>query len=128
MTLKEIKDYFKSEFGWTEGISIGKIDKNLDKAICFYNHGQIPKIATVGGKTNKSYSVKSVNILLRWTSNADEAERKAHEIYNFFDEKEFIHNNKRVFVISQYESPIDLGTDDEGIYEYSILFDFYFKI
>lgn len=126
MTLKWIKDFFKSTFGWTDGISIGKIDMNLDKAVCFYNSRQpTAKINTVGGKKNKSYDFKSITILLRWTTNADEAERKAEEIYNFFDEKTFIHNKKRVFAISRYEHPIDLGTDERGVYEYSFEFDLY---
>lgn len=128
MTLKQIKDYFKTAFGWNHGISIGKIDNNLDNAICFYNSRRpTPKIGTVGGKENRSYNLKSVTILLRWTSNADEAEQKAEEIYNFFDEKQFNINNERVFVISPYNSAIDLGTDDKGIYEYSFEFDFYSK-
>ena len=43
---------------------------------------------------------------------------------DFFDEKTFTLNGKRVFVISRYSAPIPLGTDDRGVYEYS--FDFYF--
>ena len=126
MTLKLIKDFFKSTFGWTDGISIGKIDNNLDKAVCFYNSKHpTAKAGTVGGKKNKSYDFKSITILLRWTTNAAEAEQKAEEIYNFFDEKTFTYDKKRVFVISRYEHPIDLGTDERGIYEYSFEFDFY---
>lgn len=126
MTLRWIKDFFKSTFGWTDGISIGKIDKNLDRAICFYNSKQpTAKINTIGGSKNRSYGFKRIRILLRWTSNAAEAEEKAKEIYDFFDEKTFIHDKKRVFVISRYECPIELGTDERGIYEYFFDFDFY---
>lgn len=126
MTLKQIKDFFKSTFCWTDGISIGKIDKNLEKAVCFYNSRQpTAKVKAVGGKKNKSYDFKSITILLRWTTNADEAEKKAEEIYNFFDEKTFIHDKKRVFMISRFENPIDLGTDERGVYEYSFEFDLY---
>lgn len=126
MTLKQIKDFFKSTIGWTDGISIEKIDKNLEKAVCFYNSRHpTAKIGAVGGKENKSYDFKSITILLRWTTNADEAEKKAEEIYNFFDEKTFIHDKKRVFVISRFENPIDLGTDERGVYEYSFEFDLY---
>ncbi|MBP3328727.1 MAG: hypothetical protein J6L91_07455 [Clostridia bacterium] len=126
MFLSELKDFFKTSFGWTEGISIGKIDNNLKRAICFYNsrHG-VPKTGTIGGKQNRSYELKPVTILLRWDNNADAAERKAKEIYDFFDEKEFHLNGKRVFCISRYEGPIDLGTDDRGIYEFSFEFDIY---
>lgn len=62
---------------------------------------------------------------MRYGTNADIAEVKAKEIYDFFDEKEFILNGKRVFVVSRYNSPIDLGTDEKGIYEYSFELNFY---
>ena len=126
MTLKNLKDYFKTAFGWTDSISIGKIDNNSEKAVCFYNSRLAPaKISSVGGKANKTYELKSVTILLRWGKNADAAEDKSKEIYDFFDERTFYINEKRVFVISRYEEPIDLGTDDKGVYEYSFEFDFY---
>lgn len=128
MTLKQLKDYFKTAYGWADSISIGKIDLNRDKAICFYNsRAGSPKTGTIGGKENSSYTVKPITILLRWTANADAAEQKAKTIYDFFDERHFILNEKRVFVISRYDAPIDLGTDDNGIYEYSFEFDVYEK-
>lgn len=126
MTLKQIKDYFKQTFLWDEVISIGKIDKDREKAICFYNSRiQSSKTGNVGGKKNKSYEMKPITLLLRYGTNADIAEIKAKEIYDFFDEREFILNEKRVFVVSRYNSAIDLGTDENGIYEYSFEFNFY---
>ena len=126
MTLKRLKDYFKTAFGWSDSISISKIDNNSEKAVCFYNSKLVPaKISSVGGKKNKTYELKPVTILLRWGKNADAAEVKAKEVFNFFDERTFNIDGKRVFVISRYEGPIDLGTDDKGVYEYSFEFDFY---
>lgn len=126
MTLKQIKDYFKTTFLWDEAISIGKIDKDREKAICFYNSRiQSPKTGTIGGKKNRSYEMKPVTLLLRYGTNADIAEIKAKEIYDFFDEREIFIRNKRVFVVSRYNSAIDLGTDEKGVYEYSFEFNFY---
>ena len=126
MTLKAIKDYFKTAFPWSDSISIGKIDNNSEKAVCFYNsRNAAPKISSVGGRQNKNYELKPVTILLRWGRNADAAEIKAKEIYDFFDERDFYIDGKRVFIISRYEGPIDLGTDDKGVYEYSFELDFY---
>lgn len=127
MTLKTIKDFFKSAYGWTNSVSIGKIDNDADKAICFY-HSRIgvAKTQTVGGKQNRTYGVLPVTVLLRWTKNADAAEAEAQSLYSFFDEKNFEINQKRVFIISKYDGPIDLGTDDDGVYEYSFEFDVYY--
>ncbi len=126
MTLSDLRDYFKSDFPWKESISIGKIDKNKERAVCFY-HSKVsrPKINTIGGKGNRSYTVLPISALLRFGKNYEAAAEKAEEIYNFFDEKTFDLNNERVFVISPYNAPIDLGTDDQGVYENSLEFDLY---
>lgn len=126
MMLSDIRDYFTKNFGWNESVSIGKIDQNKDIAVCFYDSKQPrAKETAIGGKKNKSYTVKPVAVLLRFGTNAKNAEQKAEEIYNFFDEKTIYINEKRVFIISRYDSAIALGTDEKGIYEYSFYFDFY---
>lgn len=126
MTLSDLRDYFKSDFPWKESISVGKIDKNKERAVCFY-HSKVsrPKINTIGGKGNRSYTVLPISVLLRFGKNYEAAAEKAEEIYNFFDERTFDLNNERVFVILPYNAPIDLGTDDQGVYENSLEFDLY---
>lgn len=125
MTLKQYKDYFKENFRWTESISTGKIDKNKEKAICFYDKNPQEYIGVIGGNKNKTTTIKTITILLRYTKNQNNAEIMAQKIYDFFNEKSFFIENKRVFIQMQYESPISLGTDDSNVYEYSIEFDSY---
>lgn len=118
MRLKQYKDYFKTSFNWNEAISIGKIDNNKEKAICFYNSKRtIPPIRAIDTNT---YTIKPITILLRYTKNQDKAEEMATSIYEFFNEKIFEIDDKRVFMQHQYNEPITLGTDDNGVYEYSI--------
>lgn len=126
MTLKQYKDYFKENFKWTESISIGKIDNDKEKAICFYNSKRsLNYIGIIGGKTNRSTNIKPITILLRYTKNQDEAEKMAQLIYEFFDERTFFIDNMRIFTMMNYSEPINLGTDDKNIYEYSIELNFY---
>ena len=126
LTLKKIKDYFKSEYNWTDSISIGKIDNNQEKAICFYDSKRsLIYSPVIGGKENKSTYIKPITILLRYTKNKDSAEIKAQDIYEFFEERTFYIDSKRIFVMMNTEEPIDLGTDDKNIYEYSIELDLY---
>ena len=126
MTLKQYKDYFKDNFKWTDSISIGKIDNNQEKAICFYNSKRNKNyIGTFGGKVNKSTNIKPITILLRYTKNQDSAEQMAYQIYEFFEERTFFIDNKRIFAIMIFSEPINLGTDDNNVYEYSIEIDFY---
>lgn len=121
MTIKEYKDYFKTSFKWNEVISIGKIDNNKEKAICFYNSKRtLPPIKAIDKNT---YKYKPVTILLRYTKNQNEAEIMANSIYEFFDEKDFTIGEKQVRSKHLYSEPVNLGTDDKGVYEYSFEID-----
>ena len=121
MTLMELLLFFREETGWTESGTTGKIDNNKEKAVCFYNsHLRQRKRGTIGGKANRGYEQRPISILLRWTTSAAQAEQKAQEIYDFFDELEFTHQGKRVFCILIYDRPVDLGTGEGGVFEYSI--------
>lgn len=122
MTLKQYKDYFKTSFNWNEAISIGKIDNNKEKAICFYNSNRtLQPIKTIDKNT---YKIKPITILIRYTKNQDTAEVMANSIYDFFDEKYFYIEDKRVISQHVYSEPINLGTDDENVYEYSLEINF----
>lgn len=125
MTLKQYKDYFKENFKWTESISTGKINKNREKAICFYDKRTQNYVGVIGGNKNKSTTIKPITILLRYTKNQNDAEIMAQKIYDFFNERSFFIEEKRVFIQMLYEGPISLGTDDNNVYEYSIEFDSY---
>jgi hypothetical protein len=129
MRLKQYKDYFKTSFNWNEAISIGKIDNNKEKAICFYNSKRVLAYdARIGGNKNRSTKIKPISILLKYTKNQDSAETKAQEIYDFFNERSFYIENKRVFVKMLNDDPISLGTDENNVYEYSIELDFYEEV
>ena len=126
MTLKQYKNYFKENFKWAESISIGKIDDNQEKAICFYNSNRnLAYVGTIGGIKNKSTNIKPITILLRYTKNQNNAEIMAQQIYDFFNERSFFIENKRIFTQMIYSEPINLGTDDNNVYEYSIELNFY---
>lgn len=128
ITLKQVKDYFKNEFKWSDKISTGLIDKNQEKAICFYNSKRnLSYEPVIGGKTLKSTYMKPITILLRYTKNQNSAEIKAQEIYEFFEERTFFIENKRIFVQMYNEEPMNLGTDDNGVYEYSIEINLYIE-
>lgn len=128
ITLKQIKDYFKSDFKWSDSVYIGKMDNNKEKAICFYNSKRNSSYqGVIGGKENKSTYIKPITILLRYTKNQNDAEIKAQEVYEFFEERTFFIENKRVFAQMYNEEPMNLGTDDNGVYEYSIEINLYIE-
>lgn len=107
-------------------LSTGKIDNNAEKAICFYNSKRtLAYDARVGGKKNKSTNIKPITILLKFTKNQDSAETMAQKIYDFYCERSFFIEEKRIFVEMLYDDPIYLGTDENGVFEYSLELNLY---
>lgn len=127
MTLKALKDFFKTAYSWTDNISIGKIDGDVERAVCFYRSRLgAAKTQTVGRQGQPELRCVPGYGPAARTRNADSAEGKAQSIYDFFDEKDFEIDGQRAFIISRYDGPIDLGTEGNGVYEYSFEFDVYY--
>ena len=107
-------------------LSTGKINNNAEKAICFYNSKRtLAYDARIGGKNNKSTKIKPITILLRFTKNQDSAETMAQKLYDFYCERSFFIEEKRIFVEMLYDEPIYLGTDEKGVFEYSLELNMY---
>lgn len=121
MTLAEIRDWLKTQIDCPAWY-IGKIDGKKELCIGLYNTTGAPVRLAVGGADLTGYTVKAISILVHWTKNADTAERKAQEVYAaLFGVSNVMVGGRRVamFRLPQPE-PINVGTDDEGIYEYVI--------
>lgn len=122
ISLKQLKDYFKTSFSWDEAISIGKIDNNKEIALCFYNSKRIT--TPIRAIDNNTYRIRPRTILLRYTKNQDKAEQMANLIYEFFDDRYFVIDETELISQHIYSEPITLGTDDNGVYEYSFEINF----
>ena len=95
-----------------------KIDDNKEKAICFYNSKRT--LSPIKAIDKNTYKIKPITILLRYTKNQDTAEKMAISIYEFFDERNIEIEERVVIAQHLYSGPVSLGTDDNGVYEYSI--------
>lgn len=122
MRLKQYKDYFKTSFNWNEAISIGKIDNNKEKAICFYNSKRA--LTPIKAIDKSTYKINPITILLRYTKNQDTAEEMANSIYEFFDDRKLEIEDKLIIAQHIYSGPVTLGTDNDGVYEYSLEINF----
>lgn len=127
-----VDDYltdFETNFNFDGTKTTGKIDRNKEKAICFYpSKREFSYDGVVGGKANKSTIIKPITILLRYTKNQKYAEQMAKAIFDFYNERTFFINNKRIFVMMPYNDPIYYGTDEFGVFEYSIELDLYEEV
>ena len=115
----KVKDYLKTVINDCDNWSIGKIDNNQEKAIAIYtNRRQLDSLSKY--KNLQSYGMLPITLLLRWTKNYNTAETKANEIYELLDCSSFFIDDYRCNINCLYDGPIDLGSDENGVYKFSI--------
>jgi len=115
MTLVEVKEYLKTVIE-CDNWYVGKIDK-CDQCIgVFLSQSQLSKVSALGGKRNKTYDTKCISLLIHWTDDLNEAEKKALEVYNLLDEKV----EDCFFIQIRDSEPKYIDTDNEGIHEFVI--------
>lgn len=115
----KVKDYLKTIIKDCEKWYIGKMDENQEKAIAIYaNRRNLAKISNF--KDLQSYGILPITLLLRWTKNYNTAETKANDIYELLDCSSFFIDDYRCNINCLYDGPIDLGSDENGVYKFSI--------
>ncbi|MEE0740792.1 MAG: minor capsid protein [Emergencia sp.] len=128
MMLADIRDWLKT-FTVAEHYYIGKLDGKKEKSLGVYQRNVgLPNMA-IGGLNQTSYRTKSVSILLHWNRNAAETEKAAFALYEKIISKEnpVIGDEKVYYIKPQTPEPVDVGTDEAGVYERVIWLDLYFE-
>lgn len=114
-----VKDYLKTIIKDCDKWSIGKTDENQEKAIAIYtNRRKLDSLSKF--KNLQSYGILPITLLLRWTKNYNTAETKADDIYELLDCSSFFIDDYRCNINCLYDGPIDLGSDENGVYKFSI--------
>lgn len=129
ITLAEVRDWIKT-FNAANNYYIGKIDNKQENSIGIYQRKTIdgPRVA-IGGRTLASYDIKSISILIHWNKNANETEKRAQYLYNRLFEAESVvigGTPIKMIALLQNES-VDVGTDDNNVYERVIELDLYYE-
>lgn len=129
ITLAGIRDWIKG-FAIAENYYIGKLDNKQDKSIGIYQREPSgpPEIA-IGGVDATKTQKRSISLLIHWNKNANEAEQKARYLYNtLLCQNNLTINGVHVdYIYLLVPEPIEVGTDDKGVYEYVIQFDLYYQ-
>ncbi len=127
LSLTDIRQWI-SGFGITEDerVYIGKLDNKQQKSIGVYERkGSGPPVTALGGSSCATYGVRSLSLLVHWTKSKPEAESAAWELYEKLKTVDSltIGNTFVSGLILQVPEPVDVGTDDNGVYEYVIWLD-----
>lgn len=119
ITSTKIKDYLKTIIPECKNWYIGQMDENQEQAVSIYaNRRQIEDNSKY--KKLKSYGILPITLLLRWTKNYNKAESMANKIYELLDCSSFFIEDYNCSIECLYNGPIDLGTDENGVYKFSI--------
>lgn len=129
LRLEDIRQYIIS-LGITENVYIGKLDNKKQKAIGVYNRKMNgPAQIALGGLRNTSYATRPVSLLVHWNGKVSESEEAACKLYEkLLNESSLVIGENHVdCLILQVPQPVDVGTDDNGVYEYVIWLDFIYQ-
>ncbi len=127
MTLSEIKDFLKTRIDCPNWYT-GKRDEAKEYSITVYpTQGPAPVIP-IGGLKNKSYNSKAVSVLVHWGRECTPAEVKAQEVFDALFCQTGVIGGKQVTMFDmRSDSPVGVGTDEKGYYEYVINFVVYYR-
>lgn len=127
--LSDIRDWMKT-LGVGEHFYIGKLDNKQEKSIGVYQRdaGSGAQIAIGGLEATKTLS-KRVSVLIHWNKNAKETENAAQYLYNkLLCCSEVMINDAHVnYIYLETPEPVDVGTDDDGVYERVIWMEFFYE-
>lgn len=126
LLLADIKDYLKT-LQIADHYYTGKLDSKKERSVGVYQRGQNGYKMAIGGPVNKKYDVKSVSILVHWNKNSKETERQALLIYEKLRNLRQVTmgDTKVYYATPQTNEPVDVGTDDAGVYERVIWLNLY---
>ena len=127
--LVDVKDWIKTIFE-ADHYYMGKLDNKKDKSIGIYQRkNPMPPRVCLGGINLASYEVKQVSILIHWNNDANDTEKASYELFEALlgCQRVTINNIDVPFINLVTNEPVDVGTDDKGIYERVIEMDIYYK-
>ena len=119
MRLRDIRDYIDS-LGLSDHTYMGKMDHKMDKSIGVYNSKRTYEYSTaIGGPSLRSYGIKYMTLLVHWNKSPGETETAASALFEALERtREATINEQTIkFVQLLCSEPIDVGTDEAGIFE-----------
>ena len=127
LTTADIRDWLKT-FDSFEHYYIGKLDGKPDKVLGVYTLKQSGDPVRAIGQPS-TYDIIGITLLIHWNKNAAETELAARTLYSSLYSAENVSiNSHAVFMIELLEpEPVDVGTDDKGVYERVINLKIYYE-
>lgn len=131
LPLKDIRQYISSQgVAADDNVYIGKLDNKKQKSIGVYGRPSngSPGIA-LGGLACTTYDTRSVSLLVHWTRSQPESEAAANELFEKLRNVTSLTIGKTPinYLRLMVPEPQNIGTDDDGVYEYVIWLDLFYE-
>lgn len=127
ITLAQIRDWLKT-FDIAENYYIGKLDNKRDKSLGVYSlKRNSPPVTAIGGES--TYDIIGVSLLLHYNNNANDSEIAARQLFEALRTIKDVRINYTTIYMIQLltPEPVDVGTDDKGVYEWVIEMNLYYE-
>lgn len=131
LPLKDIRQWVAGlDIAVDSNVYIGKLDNKKQKSIGVYSRlgSGSPDIA-LGGLDCTTYEVKQISLLIHWNKDKGEAEQAASELFNKLRNITSLNigSTHIDYLRLMVPEPQDVGTDDNGVYEYVIWLDLLYE-
>lgn len=115
LTLLEIADLLACLLE-TDYVTAGCIDASKTETVGVYQRESFVLRECVG--TDSSYQTARIRILIHWTNNPSQTERKALEIAELFNGFEDMETQNHIIKFAEVKAVRSIGKDEKGICEY----------
>lgn len=128
--LADIRDHLKALGAVDATWTIGRYEAEKERRCCVYqrvDYGDAQ--AALGGAEATKTIVKHVQVLVHWNRNHKETEQAAQALYNAlrFNPRAEVGGDRVTYMDLMLPEPVDLGSDDNGIFERTIWLDVYYE-
>lgn len=131
LNLKDIRQYIAGlDVAADSNVYIGKLDNKKQKSIGVYNRKREgPPYIAAGGLDCTTYDTKSISLLVHWNRSQTETEKVAQKLYEkLLHETSLTIDGILIHMLRlNVPEPVDVGSDDSGVYEYVIWLDFIYE-
>lgn len=128
--LAEIRDYLKGLGVIGATWTIGRYESEKELRACVYQRPDYSDTqVAIGGRTATKTVRKRCAVLIHWNRNARQTEEAAWALYEAlrFNPRPTIAGVRVAYVDLDLPEPIDLGSDDNGIFERLLWVNFFFE-
>ena len=131
LTLNDIRGYIAClGIADDKNVYIGKLNNKKDRSIGVYHRqGSGPPVMALGGYDHSSYDIRRISLLIHWDKDVRASEQAAYSLYEKLKNVSSLSIGDTPIncIILQVPEPVDVGTDDNGVYEYVIWLDFVYQ-